>query len=90
MKAFVRRHPFLCLAILTIALGAAFHALSPERRAPLTPVMNVIGAPFITGMRLSRDLGSSPLRPLVGTLLGLVPYLLADWLLSRVRARRAA
>ena len=90
MRNFIRRRPFLCLAVVTIAIGAAWHALGPELRAPTAPLMNVIGAPFIAGMRMSRELGSSPLRPLVGPLLGFIPYLLADWLLARARTRRAA
>jgi hypothetical protein len=88
---FVGRHPFLCLAVVTIAIGAAWHALSPEARAPSAPLMNVIGAPFIAAMRLSRTVvGASVLTPLLGILLGLAPYLLADWLLSRARRRRTA
>jgi hypothetical protein len=91
MKGFVRRRPFLCLAIVTIAIGAAWHALSPELRTPSTPVMNVIGAPFIGAMRLSRRLvGGSPVTPLLGLLMGLAPYVLADWLLARARSRRTA
>jgi hypothetical protein len=91
VKGFVRRRPFLCLAIVTIVIGAVWHALSPELRATSAPVMGVIGAPFIGAMRLSRGLvGSSPMTPLLGTLIGLAPYLLADWLLARVRRRRHA
>jgi hypothetical protein len=91
LQLFVRRRPFLCLAMATIAIGAAWHALSPEARASSAPVMGVIGAPFIGAMRLSRTLiGSSPLTPLLGTLIGVAPYVLADWLLARARRRQSA
>lgn len=88
---FIRRHPFLLLALLTMAIGAWYHTLGPAAREPLTPMVTFIGAPFINGMRLARRLvGSSALIPLVGTLLGLAPYVLVDWLLARWRDRRAA
>ncbi len=91
MKRFVQRQPFVCLAIVTIAIGAAWHALGPELRGSSAPVMNVVGAPFIASKRLARQLaGASAVTPLLGTLLGLVPYVLADWLLARARMRRAA
>lgn len=91
VTGFVRRHPFLCLGLATMVIGAAWHALSPGLRGSSAPVVTVIGAPFIGAMRLSRSLlGSSPLTPLLGTLIGLAPYVLADRLLSRARARRVA
>lgn len=87
---FLRRHPFLMLALVTMAIGAGYHMLGPSAREPLAPVVSFIGAPFIAGMRLARRLvGWSRLTPLVGTLIGLAPYVLADWLLARWRARRA-
>lgn len=89
---FVRRRPFTCLAILTLILGALWHLpiLPVETRVAGTPVVSVIGAPFIGAMRASRSvLGSSPVSPLAGTLLGVAPYLLADWFLAR-RRRQAA
>ena len=86
---FIRRHPFLILALGTMAIGAVWHTLGPALREPTAPVVSVIGAPFIAGMRLARRLvGWSRLTPLLGTLIGLAPYVLADWLLSRRRARR--
>ena len=88
---FVRRHPFVCLAIVTMAIGALWHTLPPGLRTPTAPVVGVIGAPFISAMRLTRRMvGWSAFTPLLGTLLGLAPYVLADWLLRRARARRAA
>ena len=87
---FVRRRPFLCLAVVTLVIGVAWHAAGPAR-APTTPIVSLIGAPFIAGMRLSRRLmGWTAFTPVLGTLFGLAPYLLADWLLARTRARRAA
>ena len=90
MTGWLRRHPFLCLAVITIAIGIAWHAAGPAR-GPMTPIVSVIGAPFIAAMRLSRRvIGWSTFTPVIGTLMGLAPYLLADWLLARARQRRAA
>ena len=89
----LRSHPFLCLAFGTVLLGAMWHtslADSAAGDAVLTGAMLVVGAPFIAAMRFSKVLfGHSSATPLVGLLLGLVPYLLADWLLQKVRSRRA-
>jgi hypothetical protein len=87
---YLRRHPFLCLGLLTMAIGALWHAplLPVDLRVATMPVVKVIGAPFIGGMRLSRSLvGASALTPVIGTALGLAPYLIADWLLAWNRRR---
>ena len=90
---FLRRHPFLCLAILTMAIGALWHAplLPTDLRVSTMPVVKVIGAPFITGMRLARSLvGANPFASLLGTAIGFAPYVLADWLLAWKRRRPQA
>lgn len=89
----LRSRPFLCLACLTVLLGVLWHAAlagSASEHAVLTGVIRVVGAPFIGAMRLSNALlGGSSITPFVGLILGLSPYLLADWLLRKVRLRRA-
>lgn len=88
----VRAKPFLLLALITIAIGALWHSpviTSAYVRSILQSGVEVIGAPFIIAMRLSASaFGESPFAPISGLLLGIAPYLLADWLLRRVRARR--
>lgn len=87
---FLRRYPFLCLGLLTMAIGALWHSplLPMDLRVSTMPVVKVIGASFIGGMRLSQSLlGASALTPLVGTALGITPYLIADWLLAWRRRR---
>ena len=88
IAAFVRRHPFALLGLATMFIGAVWHSplVSPESRPTLQPLITVIGTPFIAAMRLvSRTLPPSVLTPILGTLLGLAPYLAADWLLRRRR-----
>ena len=89
----LRSRPFLCLAFGTVLLGVLWHtslANSATGHTFLTGAMTVVGAPFIAAMRFSNALfGDASATPLVGLLLGLVPYLLADWLLQKIRSRRA-
>jgi hypothetical protein len=89
----LRSRPFLCLAGVTVLLGALWHAMLADTasdHAVLTGVIRVVGAPFIGAMRASNALlGASKLTPLVGLMMGLVPYLFADWIFRRVRSRRA-
>ena len=90
---FLRRHPFLCLGLFTMAIGALWHAplLPVDLRVSAMPVVKVIGAPFIAGMRLARSLvGANPVTPLLGTAIGFAPYLIADWLLAWKRRRPQA
>jgi hypothetical protein len=90
---FLRRHPFLCLAILTMVIGMLWHAplLPMDVRVSTMPVVKAIGAPFIAGMRLARSLvGANAFTPLLGTALGFAPYLIADWLLAWTRRRPQA
>jgi hypothetical protein len=88
---FVRSRPFLCLAVVTILIGVLWHSPiigSGATRDALAGVVSVIGAPFIGAMRLSTSLlDGSRLTPLLGLVLGIAPYLLADWLLARYRHR---
>lgn len=87
----VRRWPFLTLAGITLVIGVLWHVA--RARPDLAGVasatfalVSVIGAPFIAAMRLATaTLGDSRLTPLVGLLLGLAPYVAADWLYRRRR-----
>ena len=91
----MRSWPFLSLAAVTLLVGVAWHLSGMTRdngtlgRA-VFGFVSVLGAPFIGSMRLAgRLLGSSPARPIVALLLGLLPYLIADLLLRRRRATSA-
>lgn len=86
----LRRHPFVLLAVVTISLGALWHSrlLGPDTRESVEPAMQVIGAPFIASMRLAtRWFGRSAVTPIAGLILGLLPYVGADWLLRWRRLR---
>jgi hypothetical protein len=45
--------------------------------------------PFLGLAGFTILLGNSKLTPLLGLLVGLAPYLLADWLLAKYRVRSA-
>lgn len=92
LAAFARRNPFFILAALTIVFGVVWHSplIGADARPTLQPVFTVVGFPFITAMRLvNRMIGGSPLTPLAGLLLGLVPYVIADVIWRRVRRSTA-
>lgn len=88
----LRSRPFACLALATVLLGVLWHTTLADdagRDSVLSVVMSIVGAPFIFAMRSSSALfGDSRVTPLVGLVLGLVPYVLADWLLQRLRSSR--
>jgi hypothetical protein len=88
MKNLLRR-PFLSLACVTLCLGALWHSPLGDAFADHSiarAVIAIIGAPFIASMRAANSaLGPSNLTPLVGLVLGLSPYLIADWLWRRRR-----
>jgi hypothetical protein len=76
------------LALLTIVFGVVWHSplIAADGRAALQPVFTVVGFPFIAAMRfVNRAIGASPLTPLAGLLLGLLPYVIADAIWRRVR-----
>lgn len=85
----LRSRPFLCLAFFTVLLGVLWHSLGDAvaGHSILKVVVSFIGAPFIASMRLVHAvLDDSKVTPVVGLLLGLSPYLLADWFWRRRRA----
>ena len=60
-------------------------------RPVLGPVVEIIGAWFIAAMRLvNRHTGGTAFTPLLGFLLGVAPYLLADVALNMWRKKRAS
>jgi hypothetical protein len=89
----VRRWPFITLAVLTLIVGAVWHATTGGARSGIVfTVVSLLGAPFIAAMRWARQLigWSPPYTQLLGFLLGLAPYVLAEFALRFVRARRGA
>jgi len=95
LKKFLRTRPFLSLACVTIAIGAAWHlsGLKPDD-GPLAfglyAVSYALGLPFITATRILRSvIGNPALAGILSLAIGLAPYLLADWLLRRRRSRSA-
>lgn len=93
VRRFLGRHPFAILGVVTMVIGGVWHSgiVPGELRMSLTPVITAIGWPFIAAMRFVNRSTDWPMgvTSLVGTLLGLSPYLLADWALRRWRARRS-
>ncbi len=91
MKAFLRTRPFLSLAVATIALGLLWHlsGLNKEDSPALYAAVYAVGLPFITVTQFMHSAIQS--RALAGVLslaLGVLPYLLADWLLRRFARRK--
>lgn len=97
VRRYVQSNPFLILALVALIIGelgsmpAGFDYDPNPVRQFLRLVFQIIGFPFmLVGALLLDGLRDDPrlLIPLnIG--LGLVPYLLADWLLQRRRARRS-
>lgn len=83
---FLKRHPFAVLAVLTILIGVLWHStvLPASIRPALSPLVTVLGYPFVSAMRfVNRNMTPSALTPVLGTAIGLAPYLLADWIWRR-------
>lgn len=88
----IRRWPFLTLAALTLVVGGSWHATTDGSRSGFVfTLVSVLGAPFIAAMRWAiRNVGwSPPYTQLAGFLLGVAPYVVADFVLNALRARRA-
>ncbi len=91
---FVRKRPFLVLALFTLAVGAVWHASGLDYdEGPLAfglfAATYVLGMPFIMAMRLVGSVVTHPiLRGLLGVCLGLLPYLAADEAVRRRRMRK--
>jgi hypothetical protein len=93
MRRIFRNRPFLTLALFTLAVGVVWHLSGLDRDdgplgSTLFVLSYVLGMPFILAMRLVGSVVSNPmLRGVLGLALGLLPYLVADRLLLRRRAR---
>ena len=88
----IRGWPFLTLAAFTLAVGVAWHLSGVGKGG--TPLgvafywfAAVLGAPFVAAQKTATALvAAKSLRPLVGLVLGLAPYVAADvWLRRRRR-----
>jgi hypothetical protein len=87
-----RNHPFLLLGLFTIVVGGLYHRLGIDQSTAsgvaLHGAVSALGFIFINMIRVtSRLIPNFAIAGLVSSLVGLVPYLLADWLLRRRRAR---
>lgn len=86
LKRFLRARPFLALAFATIVIGVLWHlsGLKKEDSAPLYYAVYTLGLPFITVTQLMHAaIQNRALAGILSILLGLIPYLAADWLLQR-------
>ncbi|HEX7939677.1 MAG TPA: hypothetical protein VF483_11880 [Gemmatimonadaceae bacterium] len=92
----IKAWPFLSLAAFTLVVGVVFHLVGVTRTSPPLGAAffwfsAVIGSPFIGGMTLAtRTVSISALRPLVGLIIGLLPYVAAEILLRRYRSAKKA
>ena len=91
----IRRHPFLCLAGITLLLLAlmSVSGLQYDDSGAGTALFllgYVLGQPFLLGARwVSTLIGPSVPAGILGWSLGLVPYVLADAVLNRWRRSAA-
>lgn len=87
-------HPFLLLGIVTILIGGWWHTSGIDPNASATGaavyrVVYVLGFFFIAATRVLRSLTDNVAVSGIGSLvLGIIPYLVADWALRRRRRGR--
>ena len=80
----------MTLAVVTLAVGGIWHWTTDGSRSGLVfTLVSILGAPFIAAMRFAvRTIGwSPPYTQLVGFIVGLAPYILAEALLRLWRHR---
>lgn len=93
MNRLLSNHRFLLLGIFTILVGGWWHTsgIDPSASASgaaVHRVVSVLGFFFITATRFLRSLTDNFAISGIGSIvLGLIPYLLADWALRRRRRR---
>ena len=90
-----RRLPFLALALVTLAIGGAWHAAHVGQDHALGRALfvfvSVLGAPFIWAQRFAgRAFGPGSMARVAGFLIGLAPYVLGEIVLRVYRRRRLA
>jgi hypothetical protein len=94
VQKLVRAWPFLSLAAFTLVVGVVWHLSGVGHGSSFLGVAFYwfaigLGAPFVAAQKAAAVLVSAgKLRPLVGLVLGLTPYLIADLWLRRRRASR--
>ena len=95
MNRILRNHPFLLLGLVTILIGGWWHTSGIDPKASAGGaaayrVVSVLGFFFISAMRFLRSLTDNFAVSGIGSMvLGLTPYLLADWALRRRRRTHA-
>ena len=96
MRLWVSRHPFLMIGLATFTLFLVVE-FGPQRlQAPpiVMPVLRVLLVPlwFMRALEMFLGMGAWPAiaQLLVALPLLFAPYVLADWVLTRVRPRRGS
>ena len=96
MRSWVRRHPFLLIGLATFAFFLVVESVpSTVRDAPVAiTILRVLVAPLwlmrILEMMLGMGTWPGIAQFLVALPLLFAPYVLADWVLARIRTRRAS
>ncbi len=98
MKGWLKRHPFLILGLLTLALFFIMQStqgrFTPDTQNAMSKGFAVIVLPMylmwvLVYLLTSGDFEKGPVISVLMMLAGLVPYLLADKVLSAIRKRSA-
>jgi hypothetical protein len=94
MKSWLRRHRFLTVGLATFALFVLVESVPAVRTPVVMQLLRVLLVPLwlMRTLEMFVGMGSWPgiLQLIVAMPLLFAPYVLADWLLARVRARRAS
>jgi hypothetical protein len=94
MQYLLRRHVFLLIGLLTLGLFFVVAGIDAPDAGPATHALAVLMRILIVPMYLVWMLfaiavhtGLPPVFSGIGLIAGLVPYILADWVLQRMRQR---
>lgn len=94
MKRWLQRHPFLTLGLATFALFVLVESIPAVGTAVVMQFLRVLVIPLwlMRTLEMMVGMGTWPeiLQLIVAMPLLFAPYVLADWVLTRVRARRAS
>jgi hypothetical protein len=92
MKSWLRRHPFLTVGLATFALFVLVELVPAVRTPVVMQLLRVVLVPLwlMRTLEMFVGMGSWPgiLQLIVAMPLLFAPYVLADWVLARARARR--
>jgi hypothetical protein len=85
----IKAWPFLSLAAFTLVIGVVWHVSGVNRNSGAAGAAfywfaAIIGSPFIGGMTLATRWVNGALRPLIGLVIGLAPYVIADLMWRRL------